>query len=87
MSSDFPAEEMALTHLLVVGDLERSRAFYCDVLGTELYRQDGGTPPTREVWRLRGDESLGGKEVRGLLDADLSRDRAHHLVEALNRFF
>jgi catechol 2,3-dioxygenase-like lactoylglutathione lyase family enzyme len=43
MSTDFPTEEMALTHLLVVGDLERSRAFYRDVLGAELYREYGGT--------------------------------------------
>jgi catechol 2,3-dioxygenase-like lactoylglutathione lyase family enzyme len=43
MSTDFPAQEMALTHLLVVGDLERSRAFYRDVLGAEVYREYGGT--------------------------------------------
>jgi catechol 2,3-dioxygenase-like lactoylglutathione lyase family enzyme len=43
MSTDFPTEGMALTHLLVVGDLERSRAFYRDVLGAEVYREYGGT--------------------------------------------
>ncbi len=43
MSSDFPTEGMQLTHLLVVRDLERSRAFYRDVLGAELYREYGGT--------------------------------------------
>src|SRR5919197_2518853 len=43
MSSDFPAEGMELTHLLVVSDLERSRSFYRDVLGAELYREYGGT--------------------------------------------
>lgn len=43
MSTDFPAEGMALTHLLVVGDLERSRAFYRDVLEAEVYREYGGT--------------------------------------------
>ena len=43
MSSDFPTEQMALTHLLVVGDLERARAFYRDVLGAEVYREYGGT--------------------------------------------
>jgi lactoylglutathione lyase len=43
MSSDFPTEGMALTHLLVVRDLERSRAFYRDVLGAEVYREYGGT--------------------------------------------
>jgi catechol 2,3-dioxygenase-like lactoylglutathione lyase family enzyme len=34
---------MELTHLLVVGDLARARAFYTDVLGAELYREYGGT--------------------------------------------
>jgi catechol 2,3-dioxygenase-like lactoylglutathione lyase family enzyme len=43
MSTDFPTQEMALTHLLVVGDLERSRVFYRDVLGAEVYREYGGT--------------------------------------------
>jgi catechol 2,3-dioxygenase-like lactoylglutathione lyase family enzyme len=43
VSSDFPVEGMALTHLLVVGNLERSRAFYRDVLGAEVYREYGGT--------------------------------------------
>jgi catechol 2,3-dioxygenase-like lactoylglutathione lyase family enzyme len=32
-----------LTHLLVVGDVERSKAFYTEVLGAELYREYGGT--------------------------------------------
>ena len=43
MSTEFPTEAMALTHLLVVRDLERSRAFYRDVLGAEVYREYGGT--------------------------------------------
>jgi catechol 2,3-dioxygenase-like lactoylglutathione lyase family enzyme len=43
MSSGFPAEGMELTHLLVVSDMERSRSFYRDVLGAELYREYGGT--------------------------------------------
>jgi catechol 2,3-dioxygenase-like lactoylglutathione lyase family enzyme len=43
MSTDFPTEGMALTHLLVVRDLERSRAFYRDVLGAEVFREYGGT--------------------------------------------
>jgi lactoylglutathione lyase len=38
-----PTPEMQLTHLLVVGDIERSRAFYRDVLGAEVYREYGGT--------------------------------------------
>jgi len=43
MTSDFPAEGMELTHLLVVRDVERSKAFYRDVLGAEVYREYGGT--------------------------------------------
>lgn len=41
--SDFPAEGMALTHILVVSDLERSRNWYANVLGAELYRAYGGS--------------------------------------------
>lgn len=39
----FPTEGMALTHILVVGDLARARDFYCDVLGATVYREYGGT--------------------------------------------
>jgi catechol 2,3-dioxygenase-like lactoylglutathione lyase family enzyme len=55
MSSDFPTEGMALTHLLVVGDVARSRAFYRDVLGAEVYREYGGTSVVLrflETWLL-----------------------------------
>jgi catechol 2,3-dioxygenase-like lactoylglutathione lyase family enzyme len=34
---------MEITHLLVVSDLARSRAFYRDVLGAEIYREYGGS--------------------------------------------
>jgi catechol 2,3-dioxygenase-like lactoylglutathione lyase family enzyme len=39
----FPEEGMELTHILVVSDVDRSRAFYTDVLGAEIYREYGGT--------------------------------------------
>jgi catechol 2,3-dioxygenase-like lactoylglutathione lyase family enzyme len=39
----FPDDGMELTHLLVVSDMERSRAFYRDVLGASVYREYGGT--------------------------------------------
>jgi catechol 2,3-dioxygenase-like lactoylglutathione lyase family enzyme len=39
----FPTDDMQVTHLLVVRDLDRSRAFYRDVLGAELYREYGGS--------------------------------------------
>ena len=43
MTDGFPTPDMALTHILVVADVERSRRWYGDVLGAELYREYGGT--------------------------------------------
>ncbi len=39
----FPTDDMALTTILVVADLERSRNWYRDVLGASLYREYGGS--------------------------------------------
>ena len=39
----FPTDDMELTQLLVVSDMERSRTFYRDVLGAEVHREYGGT--------------------------------------------
>ena len=39
----FPPEGTELTRLLVVSDVERSKKWYMDVLGAELYREYGGT--------------------------------------------
>lgn len=39
----FPSDGVELTQLLVVSDIERSKRFYRDVLGAELYREYGGT--------------------------------------------
>ena len=39
----FPIEGMEITHILVVSDIERSKRFYADVLGAEVYREYGGT--------------------------------------------
>jgi len=41
--SKFPAEGMALTHILVVSDIGEARDFYKDVLGAEIYREYSGT--------------------------------------------
>ena len=41
--NEFPMEGVALTLLLVVSDMERSRHFYRDVLGATVYREYGGT--------------------------------------------
>lgn len=43
MNSNFPTANMALTHILVVSDLERARKFYSNVLGAKLYGEYGGT--------------------------------------------
>ena len=43
MPNNFPVEGMELTHILVVSDVERSRKFYTEVLGAEVYREYGGT--------------------------------------------
>ncbi len=39
----FPTEGVALTLLLVVSDMDRSRHFYRDVLGATVYREYSGT--------------------------------------------
>src|SRR5215471_2589448 len=42
-ANEFPTEGVALTLLLVVSDMDRSRHFYRDVLGATVYREYGGT--------------------------------------------
>jgi catechol 2,3-dioxygenase-like lactoylglutathione lyase family enzyme len=39
----FPTAETALTHILVVSDPARSKAWYLDVLGATLYREYGSS--------------------------------------------
>lgn len=41
--SEFPAEGMAITQILVVSDLAASQDWYTNVLGADLYRAYGGT--------------------------------------------
>ena len=41
--TSFPEQDVALTHILIVSDVARSRAWYIDVLGATLYREYGGT--------------------------------------------
>ncbi|MEO8229568.1 MAG: VOC family protein [Chloroflexota bacterium] len=43
MAIPFPADGMELTHLLVVSDMDRSKAFYEVVLGATVFREYGGT--------------------------------------------
>jgi catechol 2,3-dioxygenase-like lactoylglutathione lyase family enzyme len=47
--SEFPPEGTELTRLLVVSDVERSKRWYTDVLGAELYREYGGTSVVLKV--------------------------------------
>jgi catechol 2,3-dioxygenase-like lactoylglutathione lyase family enzyme len=42
MINEFPIEGMALTHILVVSDIEKSKSFYTDILGAKIYREYGG---------------------------------------------
>ncbi|MBT8400064.1 MAG: VOC family protein [Rhodothermia bacterium] len=41
--NEFPVPGVELTHLMVVSDVNRSRDFYRDVLGAEVFREYGGT--------------------------------------------
>jgi catechol 2,3-dioxygenase-like lactoylglutathione lyase family enzyme len=41
--TEFPTAGVEMTHILVVSDVERSKAFYRDVLGATVYREYGGT--------------------------------------------
>lgn len=55
MTADFPTPDMALTHILVVSDFGRSRDWYRDVLGADLFREYGGSSAVfqfNESWLL-----------------------------------
>ena len=39
----FPSNEMELTNILVVSNLEESKTFYVDILGADLINEYGGT--------------------------------------------
>lgn len=43
MPVEFPGEEVELTNILVVTEIDRARRFYRDVLGAEVYREYGET--------------------------------------------
>ncbi|UCH65948.1 MAG: hypothetical protein JSW63_02095, partial [Ignavibacterium sp.] len=42
-NKNFPTDDMELTHILVISDLEKSKVFYKDVLGSEIISEYGGT--------------------------------------------
>ena len=43
MLNEFPSEGMELTNILVVTDIEKSKAFYQDILGAKIYLEYCGT--------------------------------------------
>ena len=43
MGNEFPSENVELTQLLVVKDIERSKKFYNEILGADIFREYGGT--------------------------------------------
>jgi catechol 2,3-dioxygenase-like lactoylglutathione lyase family enzyme len=43
MPEAFPTDDMEVTRLLVVSDMDRARDWYTRVLGADLYREYGGT--------------------------------------------
>lgn len=43
MTQNDPFFESELTTILVVSDMNKSKAFYLDILGAELFREYGGT--------------------------------------------
>ena len=47
----FPDDDVILSHILVVADIDRTVAWYRDVLGATLFRQYGGTTA---VFQLNG---------------------------------
>ncbi len=65
MPDTFPTPDMALTHILVVSDPIRSKSWYVDVLGAELYREYGESVVLsfNESWLLlvRGGEPTADK--------------------------
>ena len=80
--NDFPAPDMALTHILVVEDIGRSVAWYRDVLGATLTREYGGTSA---VFEFNGSWLLlvtGGEPTEDKPDVSFAaphtRDTVHH---------
>jgi catechol 2,3-dioxygenase-like lactoylglutathione lyase family enzyme len=80
MASEFPTPDMALTHILVVEDVNRSSAWYENVLGAELYRKSGSSVVFKfnESWLLLVN---GGEPTKDKPDVSFSppeRTAVHH---------
>ena len=79
----FPADASALTTILVVGDIARSKAWYLDVLGATLHGEYGGTSVVLrfvDAWLLlvTGGEPTPDKPTVSL-DTPADPDRLDHL--------
>ena len=79
----FPSADAALTTILVVSDVERSKAWYTDVLGASLHGEYGGTSVVlrfAEAWILlvTGGGPTPDKPTV-TLDVPPDRDRLDHL--------
>jgi catechol 2,3-dioxygenase-like lactoylglutathione lyase family enzyme len=80
MASEFPTPEMALTHILVVDDVEKSSAWYEKVLGADPYRQYGSSAVFKfnDSWLLLVN---GGEPTNDKPDVSFSlpeRTAVHH---------
>ncbi len=75
----FPTDDMALTHIMVVSDIAKSRDWYTNVLGAELYREYGGTSLVLNfngAWLLivtGGDPTPDKPDVHFTTPGDLNR--------------
>jgi catechol 2,3-dioxygenase-like lactoylglutathione lyase family enzyme len=79
MDAEFPAAGMELTHILVVSDLQRAKAFYSEVLGASLFREYGGSSAVYDfngAWLLvvtGGEPTADKPEVEFAAPADPNR--------------
>jgi len=79
----FPTDEMPLTHILVVSDIDRSRSWYVDVLGATLHREygdDSSVLSFNGAWLLlvTGGEPTADKPTVTLAPPD-DPNRTNHL--------
>ena len=79
----FPADASALTTIIVVSDIDRSKSWYLDVLGATLHGEYGGTSVVLrfvDAWLLlvtRGEPTPDKPTVS--LDPPADPDRLDHL--------
>ena len=69
MVEEFPEKDMEITHILVVKDTKKSREFYSNILGAELFREYGSSIVYKflESWLLLVEE---GEPTKDKPDVD-----------------